>query len=74
MLQVEQIDYIRLETNQKGCTYSDVANRMRIDARTVKKYADQEDLKQRETVERPSPVMDPVKPIIDKWIKVTLSY
>ncbi|SFB27474.1 hypothetical protein SAMN04488072_112114 [Lentibacillus halodurans] len=36
---MEQIDYIRLETNQKGCTYSDVANRMRIDARTVKKYA-----------------------------------
>ncbi|SEH76931.1 hypothetical protein SAMN05192559_1047 [Halobacillus karajensis] len=72
MLQVEQIDYIRLEANQKGCTYSDVARRMKIDARTVKKYANQEEFKQRKVKVRPSPVMDPVKPIIDKWIKEDL--
>lgn len=35
-------------------------------------YAEQEEFKQRETVERPSPVMAPVKPIIDKWIKEDL--
>lgn len=72
MLQVEQVDYIRLEANQKGCTYSDVARRMKIDARTVKKYANQEEFKQLKVKERPSPVMDPVKPIIDKWIKEDL--
>ncbi|UOR14107.1 IS21 family transposase [Halobacillus amylolyticus] len=72
MLQVEQIDYIRLEANQKGCTYSGVASRMNLDPRTVKKYADQEKFEQRGKVVRPSPIMDPVKPIVDKWIKEDL--
>lgn len=73
MLEVDQINYIRLETNQKGNTYSDVADRMRIDSRTVKKYADQEGFPQKEKVERPSPVLDPVKPIVDKWLKEDLA-
>ncbi|MBR7554517.1 hypothetical protein ACFFJI_09700 [Allobacillus sp. GCM10007491] len=41
MLAVAQIDYIRLEVNQKGETYASVGKRMGIDPRTVNKYTNQ---------------------------------
>lgn len=69
MLAVAQIDYIRHEVNQKGETYASVGRRMNIDPRTVTKYANKEDFKQKEVQKRESPIMDPVKPILDKWIK-----
>lgn len=72
MLAVEQINYIRSEANQKDRSYSDLGKAMRIDPRTVKKYANKESFEKNKKVERPSPVMDPVKPIIDKWIKEDL--
>ncbi|GAE37695.1 IS21 family transposase [Halalkalibacter akibai] len=72
MLAVAQIDYIRHEVNQKGGTYSSVARKMEIDPRTVSKYANQEEFKKREKQTRVSPVMGPVKPIIDKWLKEDL--
>ncbi len=72
MLAVAQMDYIRFEVNQKGNTYADVARNMGIDSRTVSKYANQEAFNQKEKQGRPSPVMDPAKPILDKWIKEDL--
>lgn len=72
MLAVAQINYIRHEVNQKGETYAEVARRMGIDPRTVSKYANQEEFKKKDKQKRKSPVMDPVKPIIDKWIKEDL--
>src|SRR5690625_7768363 len=72
MLAVAQIDYIRHEANQKGETYSSIGRKMGVDTRTVKKYANQEEFKRKEKQKRKSPVMDPVKPIVDKWIKEDL--
>src|SRR5699024_4389688 len=72
MLAVAQSNYIRHEVTQKGETYASVARRMRIDSRTVNKYANQEEFKVKKTQQRKSRVMDPVKPIIDKWIKEDL--
>lgn len=72
MLAVAQIDYIRHEANQKGETYASIGRRMGVDPRTVKKYANQEEFTRKEKQTRKSPVMDPVKPILDKWIKEDL--
>lgn len=70
MLTVTDINYIRQEVNIKGCSYAEVARRTNFDPRTVKKYADQEDFNQKQKIKKPhpSPVMDPVKPIIDQWL------
>ncbi|WP_279237796.1 IS21 family transposase [Heliorestis acidaminivorans] len=56
---------------KKDCSYSQIAKRMEIDPRTVKKYAEKEDFspeaKPKQT--RISTVMvDSVKDILDKWI------
>src|SRR5699024_8232897 len=72
MLAVAQINYIIHEVNQKGETYASVARRMGIDSRTVNKYANQEECKVKKKQQRKSRVMDPVKPIIDKWINEDL--
>jgi len=72
MLAVAQIDYIRHEVNQKGEAYANVARRMEVDPRTVSKYANQEELKRKKKQRRKARVMEPAKPIIDKWIKEDL--
>lgn len=71
MLKVTDINYIRQEVNKKGCSYSDVARRTNIDFRTVKKYADQEEFQPeiKRVKSQPAPVMDPVKDIVDQWLK-----
>lgn len=70
MLSVTDIQYIRQEVNVKGHSYAEVARRTKFDERTVKKYADQDEfnLEPRIRKAHPSPVMDPVKPIIDRWL------
>jgi transposase len=70
MLAVAEINYIRHESNVKGTNYSQIAKSMGIDRRTVKKYAEQEDFSPEGKIkqERRSPVMDPVKDIVDGWI------
>ncbi|MEM5016881.1 IS21 family transposase [Metabacillus indicus] len=74
MLAVAEINYIRHEVNNKDCLYSDVAQRIGRDPRTVKKYADMEDFntepKRKQT--RVAPVLGPVKAILDEWIKEDL--
>jgi hypothetical protein len=39
MLAVAEINYIRHGANQKGCSYLDIAKRIKRDPRTVKKHA-----------------------------------
>lgn len=70
MLAVAEIDYIRHEVNLKDGGYSEVAKRIGRDPRTVKKYANKEDFSPeiKPKQYRPSPVMDPVKSIIDDWL------
>ena len=70
MLAMAEINYIRLETNTKGRSYSSVAKQMGVDPRTVKKYADLDDFNPDQQIKqrRKAPVMDPVKPIIDQWL------
>jgi len=70
MLAVAEINYIRHEINNKDASYSEIAKRIGRDPRTVKKYAEQEDFSPevKPKQNRPSPVMDPVKHIIDEWL------
>jgi hypothetical protein len=70
MLAVAEINYIRHEANKKDSNYSEIAQRLGRDSRTVKKYAEQEDFSPevKSKQDRPSPVMDPVKHIVDEWI------
>lgn len=74
MLAVAEINYIRHKVNNKDCKYAEVAKRMGKDPRTVKKYADMEDFneKPKKKQTRVSPVLGPVKAIIDAWIKEDL--
>ena len=70
MLAMAEINYIRLETNTKGRSYSSVAKQMELDRRTVKKYSEMEDFSPevKPVQKRRARVMDPVKPIIDQWL------
>ena len=70
MLAVAEINYIRHEANRKDRNYSEIAKRIGRDPRTVKKYAEQEDFSPevKPKQDRPSPVMDPVKHIVDEWL------
>lgn len=72
MLEVVEINYIRHEVNQKGKSYAEVACQVKHDERTVKKYADQEEFPQKHKQTRPSPILDPVRHIIDGWIREDL--
>ncbi|UOR10650.1 IS21 family transposase [Halobacillus amylolyticus] len=75
MLQVTDIKYIRQEVNTKGHSYAEVARRTNTDYRTVQRYADQEEFqpKGQKKKTQPSPVMDPVKNIVDQWLKEDLN-
>jgi transposase len=75
MLAVAEIKYIRHEVNIKDCKYSDVAKRTGKDPRTIKKYADMEDFSEqpKKVQTRLSPVLGPVRSILDEWIKEDLS-
>ncbi|AOV07070.1 IS21 family transposase [Sporosarcina ureilytica] len=70
MLAVAEINYIRHEANRKDCSYAYIARRIGRDPRTVKKYAEKEDFNPeiKPKQNRPSPVMDPVKHIVDEWL------
>lgn len=66
-----EINYIRHEANKKGQAYSKIAKQMNRDSRTVQKYAEMEDFNSQEKPKqvRKARVMEPVKPILDQWIK-----
>lgn len=65
-----EINYIRQQVNGKGYTYAEVARRTNRDPRTVQKYAELEEFqpKLKRKKHQPSPVMDPVKEIVDEWL------
>lgn len=69
-----EINYIRQQVNGKGHTYAEVARRTNRDPRTVQKYADQEEFQPELEGKKhqPSPVMDPVKEIVDQWLREDL--
>lgn len=74
MLAVAEINYIRHEANHKGCSYSEITKRMNRDPRTVKKYAEMEDFSASKVKQkRKAKVMDPVKHILDQWLKEDLT-
>ncbi|MBM7855328.1 transposase, partial [Desulfohalotomaculum tongense] len=70
MLQVAEINYIRFLANKKDHSYADISRQVKRDPRTVKKYVEKENWspKKRPKEQRKAPVMDPVKPLIDKWL------
>lgn len=70
MLAVAEINYIRHEAVEKDSSYSTIAKKIGRDPRTVKKYAEKEDFSPEVKVKqnRPSPIMDSVKHIVDEWI------
>lgn len=70
MLAVAEVNYIRHEANKKDSNYSEIAKKVGRDPRTVKKYAEQEDFSPeiKPKQDRPSPVMDSVKHIVDEWL------
>lgn len=74
MLAMAEINYIRHEVNTKGSSYNRIAKKIERDPRTIKKYAEMEDFSPQEKLQqiRPAKVMDPVKPILDKWIQEDL--
>lgn len=73
MLKVVEVNYIRHQGNKKDRSYAHIAKQVNRDPRTVKKYIEKEDWNPEEIKQqRPSPVMDPVKPIINQWLKEDL--
>lgn len=61
--------HIRNMRNLKGCSITEIARRMRINWRTAKKYADEEDFNTK--IKRPHkkrPALDPYTDIIDAWL------
>jgi len=74
VLEVTEINYIRQQVNGKGHTYAEVARRTNRDPRTVQEYTNQEEFQPewKGTKQQPSPVMDPVKHIVDQWLKEDL--
>ncbi|MED4225635.1 hypothetical protein [Neobacillus cucumis] len=67
---MNDINYIKQEVNIKGRSYSDVAKQMGRDPRTIKKYADKEDWNENQHRQvRKGKVMEPVKPIVDQWLR-----
>lgn len=70
-----EINYIRHEANKKGRAYSKIAKQMNRDSRTIQKYAEMDDFNLQEKPKqiRKARVMEPVKPILDQWIKEDLN-
>jgi transposase len=70
MLEVIQIDYIKHLRENEGCSISEIADRLKINWRTAKKYADEEvEIQNKETQEREKPVMGPYLNLIEAWLQ-----
>jgi len=73
MLEVAQINYIKHLREKEGCSISEIAEKVDIDWRTAKKYAD-EDVKIQGKSEqrRKKPVMGPYLFLIKAWLEEDL--
>lgn len=69
MLSMSHINNIR-DLRKKGSTIKEIAEITHTDPKTVRKYLNQEDFSPQMPVvpERPS-ILDPFKPIIQKWLE-----
>lgn len=69
MLKVPQQEYIKYLREFEGLSISEIKEKLNINWRTAKKYADKEDWNESvKKSERKSPVMDPYKEIVDTWL------
>lgn len=69
MLKVPQQEYIKYLREFEGLSISEIKERLNINWRTAKKYADKDNWSEPlKRSKRPSPVMDPFKEIIDTWL------
>jgi len=69
MLKVPQQEYIKYLREIEGLSISQIKEKLGIDWRTAKRYADKDDWNEPLIkIERPCPVMDPYKEIVDTWI------
>ncbi|SDM51842.1 hypothetical protein SAMN04488692_1496, partial [Halarsenatibacter silvermanii] len=70
MLEMSQINYIRRLREKEGCSISEIAERVDINWRTAKKYADGDIELQKEGKQtRSKPVMGPYISILEAWIE-----
>jgi transposase len=74
MLQVAEVNYIKFRADKEDSSYAEIARQVQRDPRTVKKYAEKEDWNsnKEQKQKRKARVMDPVKPIIDQWLREDL--
>jgi transposase len=69
MLKVPQQDYIKYLREFEGLSISEIKNKLNVNWRTAKRYADKDDWNERLIKSnRSSPVMDPYKDIVDTWL------
>lgn len=71
MLAMDQIHHIRELFYGQGLNISEVANKMKMDWKTVRKYVDMTDFNDPEPVQTPKevcPTLNPYKGKIDEWL------
>lgn len=69
MLKVPQQEYIKYLREFEGLSISEIKERLNVNWRTAKKYADKEDWNDSlKKTSRKSPVMEPYKEIVDTWL------
>ncbi len=69
MLKVPQQHYIHFLRQVDGCSIQEIAERVNVNWRTAKRYADREDWNQQKAVrDRRYPVLGPYIEIIDTWL------
>ncbi|MZP31452.1 IS21 family transposase [Heliobacterium undosum] len=69
MLQMPQQQFIKFLREQEGCSIQEIADRVQVNWRTAKKYADRDNWNRavKSTVHK-HPVMEPYVEIIDTWL------
>ena len=69
MLKMPQQQYIKFLREVEGLSINEIADILRVDWRTAKKYADKDDWNLKITPRyKKSPVMEPYKEIVDTWL------
>jgi transposase len=69
MLSMDDIKYIRRMHEVEGCSIREITRRSGYHYETIKKYLDKEDFNARPLmIKEASSLLDPLKPIIDKWL------
>ena len=73
MVTMDDIKYIKRMHEKEGCSIREIMRRTGYHYETIKKYLDMEDFNEPQTFPKELPsLLDPVKPIIDKWLNEDL--